>query len=136
MLKKGTKYIPSRTPEKESNNINDNISDNNNNTKVNKIIENKLEEFYNGNINPKSDYYDNSYRIEKINCSSNRKTFMVRYMFTYEENVETNDISRGYKTVYQAAIEDDSWSADSVEQAILYAYRHFGKSYEFKKIWR
>ena len=125
MLKKNTKYIPSHTFEKESNNNND--------VNVNKIIETKLEDFNNGNIDPKSDYYSDTYRVTKLNCSSHRKAFIVRYMFTYEENVETKDISRGYRTVYHAAIEDDNWSADSVEQAILYTYKNFGKSYAFKE---
>lgn len=129
MLKKNTKYIPSHTSEKESNNNNDD----NNDINVNKIIETKLEDFNNGNIDPKSDYYSDTYRVAKLNCSSHRKAFIVRYMFTYEENVEAKDISRGYRTVYHAAIEDDNWSADSVEQAILYTYRHFGKSYSFRK---
>ena len=129
MLKKNTKYIPSRIPEKESNNI----SDDNNDVNINNIIENKLKNFNEGNINPKSDYYFDTYRVEELNSSSHRKAFIVRYMFTYEENVEANDISRGYRTVYYSAMEADNWSADSVEQAILYTYRNFGKSYSFRK---
>ena len=113
MLKKGTKYIPSCIPEKESNNIN-------------KIIENKLRKFTEGKVDPNSDYYDDTYRIQKLNCSSNRKAFIVKYMFTYEENVKADD-------VYQVAMEEDNWSADSVEQAILYTYKNFGKSYSFRK---
>ena len=54
-------------------------------------------------------------------------------MFTYEENVKADDISRGYRTVYQTAMEEDNWPADSVEQAILYTYKNFGKSYSFRK---
>lgn len=129
MLKKNTKYIPSRIPVKDSNNI----SDDNNDVNINNSIENKLKNFNEGNINPKSDYYFDTYRVEKLNSSSHRKAFIVRYMFTYEENVEANDISRGYRTVYYSAMEADNWSADSVEQAILYTYKHFGKSYEFRK---
>lgn len=121
MLKKGTKYIPSRIPEKESNNIN-----NNNDNNINKIIENKLRKFTEGKVDPNSDYYDDTYRIQKLNCSSNRKAFIVKYMFTYEENVKADD-------VYQVAMEEDNWSADSVEQAILYTYKNFGKSYSFRK---
>lgn len=137
MLKKNTKYIPSRIPEKNSNNINDDNNDNSNNdsdnndANINKIIENKLEKIIEGNVDPKSDYYNDTYRVEKLNCSSHRKAFIVKYMFTYEENVEANDISRNYRTVCQE--EDDNWSADSVEQAILYTYRYFGKSYSFRK---
>lgn len=139
MLKKNTKYIPSRIPEKESNNINDNNNDNNNDdsdsndANIYKTIENKLEKFVEGKVDPKSDYYSDTYRVTRLNCSSHRKAFIVRYMFTYEENVEAEDISRGYRTVHHAAIEEDIWSADSVEQAILYTYRHFGKSYSFRK---
>lgn len=133
MLKKGTKYIPSRIPEKESNTINDNNNDTNNDTNINKIIENKLRKFTEGKVDPNSDYYDDTYRIQKLNCSSNRKAFIVKYMFTYEENVKADDISRDYRTVYQAAMEEDNWSADSVEQAILYTYKNFGKSYSFRK---
>lgn len=129
MFKKNTKYIPSRIPEKESNNINNN----NNDTNINKIIEHKLRKFTEGNVDPNSDYYDDTYKVQKLNCSSHRKAFIVKYMFTYEENVKADDISRGYRTVYQSAIEEDNWSADSVEQAILYTYRHFGKSYSFRK---
>ena len=138
MLKKNTKYIPSRIPEKESNNINDDNNDNSNDdsntndANINKIIENKLKKITEGNVDPKSDYYNDTYRVEKLNRSSHRKAFIVKYMFTYEENVEA-DISRGYRTVHQAAIEEDNWSADSVEQAILYTYRHFDKSYLFRK---
>lgn len=135
ILKKNTKYIPSRIPKKESNNINDNNNDDsdNNDANIYKTIENKLEKFVEGKVDPKSDYYNDTYRVEKLNRSSYRKAFIVKYMFTYEEDVEANDISRGYRTVYQAAIEEDNWSADSVEQAILYTYRHFGKSYSFRK---
>lgn len=131
MLKKNTKYIPSHTPEKESNNINDDSDSNDAN--IYKTIENKLEKFVEGKVDTKSDYYNDTYKVEKSNRSSHRKAFIVKYMFTYEEDVEANDISRGYRTVYQAAIEEDNWSADSVEQAILYTYRHFGKSYLFRK---
>lgn len=131
MLKKNTKYIPSRIPEKESNNINDDSDSNDAN--VYKTIENKLEKFVEGKVDPKSDYYNDTYRVEKLNLSSHRKAFIVRYMFTYEENVEADDISCGYRTVHHAATEEDIWSADSVEQAILYTYRHFGKSYPFRK---
>lgn len=126
MLKKNTKYIPSRIPEKESNTINDNNNDTNNDTNINKIIENKLRKFTEGKVDPNSDYYDDTYRIQKLNCSSNRKAFIVKYMFTYEENVKADD-------VYQVAMEEDNWSADSVEQAILYTYKNFGKSYSFRK---
>ena len=129
MLKKNTKYIPSRIPEKDSNNK----KDNNNDADINKIIEAKLEEFNSGNVDPKSDYYSDTYRVTRLNCSSHRKAFIVRYMFTYEKNVEAKDISRGYRTVCCAAMEDDNWSADSVEQAILYTYKNFGKSYAFKE---
>lgn len=129
MLKKGTKYIPSRTPEKSSNNINDD----NNNADINKIIEMKLEEFNKGKFDSKSDYYSDTYRVTKLNKSSHRKAFIVKYMFTYEKNVEAEDVSCGYRTVCHSAIEDDNWSADSIEQAILYTYKNFGKSYAFKK---
>lgn len=131
MLKKNTKYIPSRTSEKKPNNINDDSDSNDAN--IYKTIKNKLEKFVEGKVDLKSDYYNDTYKVEKSNRSSHRKAFIVKYMFTYEEDVEANDISRGYRTVYQAAIEEDNWSADSVEQAILYTYRHFGKSYSFRK---
>lgn len=110
MLKKNTKYIPSRIPEKESNNIN-------------KIIENKIKEPNQSN----SDYYNDSYKIEKLNCSSNRKAFFVEYLFTYDELLDSGNIT------HKAAIEKDVWSADTVEQAILYTYRDFGKSYKFRQ---
>lgn len=129
MLKKNTKYIPSRIPEKKSNNINDDSND----TNINKIIENKLGKFAEGKVDPNSDYYNDTYKVQKLNCSSHRKAFIVKYMLTYEENVKADDISRGYRTVYQAAMEEDNWSADSVEQAVLLTYRHFGKSYPFRK---
>ena len=128
MLKKNTKYIPSRIPEKDSNNPPDN-----NNNNIYTTIEAKLEEFNSGNVDPKSDYYSDTYRVTRLNCSSHRKAFIVRYMFTYEKDVEAKDISRGYRTVCCAAMEADNWSADSVEQAILYTYKNFGKSYAFKK---
>jgi hypothetical protein len=139
MLKKNTKYIPSRIPEKNSNNINDDNNDNNNNdsdsndANIYKIIENKLGKFAKGNVGPKSDYYNDTYRVEELNCSSYRKTFIVKYIFTYEEDVEVDDISRGYRTIHDTAIEEDTWSADSVEQAILYTYNRFGKTYPFRK---
>ena len=129
MLKKNTKYIPSRIPVKDSNNSNDD----NNDANINKIIETKLEDFYNGNIDPKSDYYSDTYRVTRLNCSSHRKAFIVRYMFTYEEPVKDNKVSCICRTVRHAAMEDDNWSADSVEQAILYTYKNFGKSYSFRK---
>lgn len=129
MLKKGTKYIPSHTSEKDSNNINDD----NNNADINKIIETKLKNFAAGNVSPNSDYYNDTYKVMRLNCSSYRKAFIVKYIFTYEEDVETDDISRDYKTVSHSAIEEDNWSADSVEQAILYTYRDFGKSYKFRQ---
>ena len=129
MIKKNTKYIPFRITENESKNI----SDDNNDVNINNIIENKLKNFNEGNISPKSDYYFDAYRAEKLNSSSHRKAFIVRYMFTYEENVEANDISRGYRTVYYSAMEADNWSANSVEQAILLTYKYFGKSYPFRK---
>lgn len=100
MLKKGIKYIPSRIPKKKSNNINDD-------TNINKIIENKLGKFADGKVDPNSDYYNDTYKIQKLNCSSHRKAFIVKYMLTYEENVKADDISRGYRTVYQAAMEDN-----------------------------
>ena len=128
MLKKGTKYIPSHTSEKDSNNINDD-----NNADINKIIETKLKNFAAGNVSPNSDYYNDTYKVMRLNCSSYRKAFIVKYIFTYEEEVETGDISRDYKTVSHSAIEEDNWSADSVEQAILYTYKNFGKSYVFKE---
>ena len=135
MLKKNTKYIPSRIPEKESNNINNNNNDDSdsNDANIYKTIENKLGKFAKDDVDPilNADYYYDTYKIEKI--SSNRKAFIVKYMFTYEEDVETDDISRGYRTVYQSAIEDDNWTANSVEHAILLTYRHFGKSYPFRK---
>ena len=136
MLKKNTKYIPSHISKKDSNNNSNNNNNNgnnsdNNNIPIDKIIENKLEEFKNGNINPKSDYYDDTYRAEKLNTPSFRKAFIVKYMFSYEENVKANDISRGYRTVFHTEIEEDMWSADSVEQAILYTYKNFGHSYDF-----
>ncbi len=129
MLKKNTKYIPSRILKKKSNNINDDSND----TNINKIIENKLGKFAEGKVDPNSDYYNDTYKVQKLNCSSHRKAFIVKYMLTYEENVKADDISRGYRTVYQAATEEDNWSADSVEQAILYTYKNFGKSYSFRK---
>lgn len=110
MLKKNTKYIPSRISEKESNNIN-------------KIIENKIKEPNQSS----SDYYNDSYKIEKLNCSSNRKAFFVEYLFTYDELLDSGNIT------HKAAIEKDVWSADTVEQAILYTYRDFGKSYKFRQ---
>lgn len=82
MLKKNTKYIPSRIPEKESNNIN-------------KIIENKIKE----PNQPNSDYYNDSYKIEKLNCSSNRKSFFVEYLFTYDELLDSGNVT------HKAAIE-------------------------------
>lgn len=131
MLKKNTKYIPSRITEKESNNINDDSDSNDAN--IYKTIENKLEKFVEGKVDPNSDYYDDTYKVQKLNLSSHRKAFIVKYMFTHEENVKADDISRGYRTVYQAVTEEDNWSADSVEQAILYTYKNFGKSYSFRK---
>ena len=131
MLKKNTKYIPSRTSEKKPNNINDDSDSNDAN--IYKTINNKLEKFVEGKVDPKSDYYNDTYRVEKSNRSSHRKAFIVKYTFTFEEDVEAKDNSRGYRTVYQAAIEEDNWSADSVEQAILYTYRNFGKSYKFRQ---
>ena len=143
MLKKNTKYIPSHISKKDSNNNSNNNNNNgnnndnnNNNIPIDKIIENKLEEFKNGNISPKSDYYDDIYRVEKLNTSSFRKAFIVKYMFTYEEDVKANDTSRGCKTICCSAVEEDMWSADSVEQAILCTYRDFGKSQEFREKYR
>ena len=53
MLKKNTKYIPSHIHEKESNNINDNNNNNNNDANIYKTIENKLEKFVEGKVDPK-----------------------------------------------------------------------------------
>ena len=118
MLKKDTKYIPSHVSKKDF--------DNNNNNKIDKIIENKLEKFTKGNISSYSDYYYDTYTVEKLSFPSCCKAFIVRYMFTYEEDVDNH-------TFFHTEIEEDMWSADSVEQAILYTYKNFGMSYEFRK---
>lgn len=116
--KKPCMFIPSRVIKGSSNNIDNNVD---------KIIENKLEEFAN---NPEldSDYYSDSYRVLKNNISSHRKAFIVEYMFTYDEVMDGTSLS-----IHKAITEKDTWSADSVEQAILYTYQNFGKSYNFNK---
>lgn len=124
--KKPCMFIPSRAFKNFSNNIDNNIDS---------IIENKLEEFAN-NPNLDSDYYSDSYRVLKNNTSSHRKAFIVEYMFTYDEPVTkaTDEIMDGTSlSIYKAITEKDTWSADSVEQAILYTYQNFGKSYNFNQ---
>ena len=116
--KKPCMFIPSRASKNFSNNIDNNIDS---------IIENKLEEFAN-NPNLDSDYYSDSYRVLKNNTSSHRKAFIVEYMFTYDEVMDGTSLS-----IHKAIIEKDTWSADSVEQAILYTYQNFGKSYNFNQ---
>ena len=116
--KKPCMFIPSRISKKFSINIDNNIDS---------IIENKLEEFAN-NPNLDSDYYSDSYRVLKNNISSHRKAFIVEYMFTYDEIMDGTSL-----LTHKATIEKDTWSADSVEQAILFTYKNFGKSYNFNQ---
>lgn len=116
--KKPCMFIPSRTSKKISVNIDNNIDS---------IIENKLEEFAN-NPNLDSDYYSDSYRVLKNNISSHRKAFIVEYVFTYDEVMDGTSL-----LTHKAIMEKDVWSADSVEQAILYTYQNFGKSYRFNQ---
>ncbi len=126
MLKKGAKYIPSYVLKKDSNIPNS----------IDKTIKNKLEEFNRGNVNFNSDYYNDTYRIEKSNCSNHRKAFIVEYVFTYDEPVTkaTDEVMDGTSLLtHKAIMEKDVWSADSVEQAILYTYQNFGKSYRFNQ---
>lgn len=88
---------------------------------IDKIIENKTKE-----SNKSSECGETLYRVDKANCGSHRKAFIVGYMFTYDEIKEGS-------TFHKVGFEKDCWSADTVEQAILYTYKTFGNSYEFNQ---
>lgn len=154
MLKKGTKYIPSRIPEKSSNNSNNNNNNNTNKKDIlsvkpdlshfkyrpcviygskdkenkndfSKVLNKKTEEAENG-----FDRYIQYYLASgsAISSEDEYKSFIVEYMFSYDEYNEVTG-----QTYRKFMGEQDVWSANTIGEAILLTYKNFGKLYLFNQ---
>lgn len=104
--------------------------------KENKENKEKENDFFNV-LNKKSEEAENGFdryiqyylaSVSTISSKEERKSFIVEYMFSYNEYNEVTG-----QTYRKFMMEQDVWSTNTIGEAILLTYKNFGKLYLFNQ---